>query len=130
MKIIILKDDRGFILVDDLIIHKDTNKNGVPKPNPHVTLILGKCTCYKNTCDCVNELHVPRKLISDIETVSDVSPYECKHPVDKIVRSGLSAKCKECGTTLGWWCPDNPTHQCEYDEWEECIHCGHPEERK
>lgn len=48
-----------------------------------------------------------------------------------------TVKCKLCGVSLGWFCPDNPAGYCVYDyknrfgqdrEW--CIHCESPEERK
>jgi hypothetical protein len=51
--------------------------------------------------------------------------------------SDLTVECKFCHIPLGWKCPDNPNGYCEYSQesdnqqdWEICIHCGHPEERK
>lgn len=51
--------------------------------------------------------------------------------------SDLIVDCKFCGKHLGWKCPDNPNGYCEYSQesdnpqdWETCIHCGNPEERK
>lgn len=51
--------------------------------------------------------------------------------------SDSSVDCKFCGHSLGWKCPDNPNGYCEYSQesdnqqdWETCIHCGNPEERK
>jgi len=40
--------------------------------------------------------------------------------------------CSECGERYyDWYCPDNPpTHKCEYGDYEGCIHCGNPQERK
>lgn len=46
----------------------------------------------------------------------------------------FSAYCAICDKNFGWWCPDSPTHYCEYDptnfqgEW--CKWCRNPEERK
>ena len=49
----------------------------------------------------------------------------------------LNVQCRFCGIGLGWACPKNPNGYCEYSQesdnaqdWEICIHCGHPEERK
>jgi hypothetical protein len=51
--------------------------------------------------------------------------------------SSSTVECKFCGEALGWKCPDNPNGYCEYSQesdnqqdWETCIHCGNPEERK
>jgi len=43
--------------------------------------------------------------------------------------------CLICEKAGGWYCPKNPTMQCEYDFDEDplgdsCIHCGAPDERK
>jgi hypothetical protein len=55
------------------------------------------------------------------------------------------ASCSECGTQQdGWWCPTSPDKHCHYpgeDEdvdtatddnvnYDSCIHCGLPSERK
>jgi hypothetical protein len=42
------------------------------------------------------------------------------------------AICK-CGARAdGWYCPDSPDHVCHYDKgnFDQCDHCGQPEERK
>lgn len=41
------------------------------------------------------------------------------------------AVCVICGHADGWWCPDSPTHTCEYtpEHGEGCRHCGDPFER-
>jgi len=41
-----------------------------------------------------------------------------------------SVNCAVCGKDGGWYCPKSPNSCCEYDENEECIYCGQPEERK
>ena len=72
---------------------------------------------------------------------------ECTH--DEVEQKYNSCVCAICGETLGWWCPDSPTHTCEYrpergdreytllvgippwkwgDE-EECIYCHKPTKR-
>jgi hypothetical protein len=54
---------------------------------------------------------------------------ECNHVT---VRCGDGAKCLVCGKNFGWWCPNSPTHYCEYDDEfnESCKYCEEPEERK
>ncbi|USN16363.1 hypothetical protein PLUTO_00470 [Luteibacter phage vB_LflM-Pluto] len=67
----------------------------------------------------------------------------CEHsvatiPAEKLVPTdsdpfadSQSAVCEHCGTHLGWYCPDNDKHTCEYESGDECcVHCGYPEERK
>jgi hypothetical protein len=39
----------------------------------------------------------------------------------------------ECGAYAeGWYCPDSPSHLCSYEkgDFDQCDHCGQPEERK
>ena len=36
-----------------------------------ITVYIGKCTCYKNGCDCVTEIVLPRRIIKYIEEVED-----------------------------------------------------------
>lgn len=39
--------------------------------------------------------------------------------------------CAICDKNGGWYCPVNPTRQCEYvGSSEYCIHCSTPDERK
>jgi hypothetical protein len=52
----------------------------------------------------------------------------CTHSYVEKDESAICAICEDRG---GWWCPDNPSHLCEYQGGSEyCIHCGAPEERK
>lgn len=50
--------------------------------------------------------------------------------------TGSLAVCSVCGNSLGWYCPDSPTHLCDYRQEDEsydedcCRYCGQPEERK
>ena len=46
-----------------------------------------------------------------------------------------SVHCMVCGKRGGWYCPVNPTGQCQYDYeidplGDNCVHCGNPDERK
>ena len=65
---------------------------------------------------------------------------KCKDHV-YIKTSGNGARCDICGQDGGWYCPDSPNHACDYErydpemgghysDYDECIHCGEPEERK
>lgn len=62
-----------------------------------------------------------------------------------LAQGGYHAICSECGLKQdGWWCPTSPDKQCHYpgeDEdvdtatddnvnYDSCIHCGLPSERK
>ena len=45
------------------------------------------------------------------------------------------AVCGVCQEQVGWWCPGSKPGVCEYNDEEDpahdqCLHCGHPEERK
>lgn len=79
---------------------------------------------------------------------------ECKH--EEVIHNRFSdgengsVCCSVCGKDLGWWCPESPSHICEYygnherghlvkgewsyeGEWydyDDCIYCHEPEERK
>lgn len=60
---------------------------------------------------------------------------ECQH--EPIENGCGSAVCSICGATFSWYCPTSPTLECDYyhqdrDEFDfdDCIYCGHPEERK
>ena len=74
--------------------------------------------------------------IKQLEDLIDASEKElgelirsCSH--EHVIDDDETAFCKDCGRGLGWYCPDNPTHVCEYGEdGEDCIHCGQPDERK
>jgi len=84
-----------------------------------------------------------RKLKDDIATVKyklrvlecrlGELTYRCTH---HIVECGSSAKCVVCEQDFGWWCPDNPSHICDYEQpdgrydSDQCVHCGQPNERK
>ena len=65
--------------------------------------------------------------------------HECEHKIFEshfysngrlIVPGGISP-CPKCNLRIeGWFCPKSKTNQCEYKIGDQCIHCGHPEERK
>ncbi len=69
---------------------------------------------------------------------------ELKHRLEKIheqeghdiVQVDESAYCDICEEDFGWWCPDSIDHVCEYRQedgsynYDNCIHCHQPEERK
>lgn len=42
------------------------------------------------------------------------------------------AYCEICRDYKGWYCPDSPDLICDYEigEYDHCIHCGYPDERK
>ena len=45
--------------------------------------------------------------------------------------AGESSYCVVCGNFGGWYCPENPTHVCQYSrDFDSCDFCGEPEERK
>lgn len=59
--------------------------------------------------------------------------YDCETnlPTDRRWCYGSNV-CKMCGAYGGGWhCPTSPTHECEYNgDYDQCIHCGLPDERK
>jgi hypothetical protein len=72
---------------------------------------------------------------------------ECPHeilPCDKDIREKLKknkwastgAWCPHCERHFGWWCPDSPSGECDYEQPDGtynddlCKYCGMPEERK
>jgi len=78
-------------------------------------------------------VHIEQKNLGDLLR-------RCTH---RIVNDRDSAHCNVCGINFGWWCPDSDNHQCDYFhqaegeaegigtwDYDECIHCGGPEERK
>jgi hypothetical protein len=63
----------------------------------------------------------------------DSNPYEWLTYAERWdIQTGAS--CLVCGEdSYSWYCLASPINICEYDEStrdEDCIHCGHPEERK
>lgn len=56
---------------------------------------------------------------------------ECREHVYEA--RGIRARCAICDDDGGWYCPDSPSHACEYDydtNGENCVYCGEPIERK
>jgi len=56
----------------------------------------------------------------------------CNHEVkdqEKVEDKNSFAQCKICGDYLGWYCPDNTTHLCTYNNISICVHCGKPRVR-
>lgn len=62
----------------------------------------------------------------------------CGHPNLEVSESGWSARCPDCGlASQGWYCPASPNLECEYTDpetgwtdYDVCIYCGQPDERK
>lgn len=76
--------------------------------------------------------HINTRLSRVLVEVQEQFPH-----VGESTHQHLTASCRFCGKALGWKCPDNQNGYCEYSQasdnpqdWEICIHCGHPEERK
>lgn len=74
-----------------------------------------------------------RKEIDEAKKILDKLLEECPH---NLVKQYSAARCNICTKYFGHWCPKSKDHMCnyiqqdgEYDE-DNCIHCGHPEERK
>lgn len=63
---------------------------------------------------------------------------KCEHEFRPLTEAELadewmsvSAVCEVCGLDSGWRCKVSPKGVCEYgDSDDECVHCGHPDERK
>lgn len=78
---------------------------------------------------------------------------ECPHKVGPGDKTTAYAVCEGCNKNFGWHCPDSPDHVCHYeaydgkvemidgtlvdqpadysdDNYEDCIYCGQPDERK
>lgn len=54
---IILSENRGFIIANNYFI----------SPKGNYTLVIGECTCYKNTCNCVKNITLFKSMVSKIE---------------------------------------------------------------
>jgi hypothetical protein len=66
---------------------------------------------------------------------------QCTHTFVKRSKSSDTAVCDVCGMHGGWYCPESPTHICDYEHYDgemgyyyhdedDCIHYHEPEERK
>lgn len=59
---------------------------------------------------------------------------DCPHDIKPSDPDYGVAKCHICNSRyLGWYCPDSENHLCEYpppSEYQICIHCSEPQERK
>lgn len=82
--------------------------------------VLGKMYALKRQKE--KELRIIDGIILHIQR-------QCHHKIIKDTRCEI-AVCSICGSQFGWYCDKSPTHHCEYEVGENCIHCGQPEERK
>ena len=75
-----------------------------------------------------------RESLNEIQKLLWAAEKECREHVYAAYSDYAAAVCCViCGKHGGWYCPESPSHACEYD-WkmrgENCIHCGEPQERK
>ena len=88
------------------------------------------------------------ELICSSQRELDDIKRNCKHTViihGRIMYSPRQHKvveiecdlacCALCGKDFGWWCPENPSHYCEYEDGKsfhsyECKWCRQPVQRK
>lgn len=74
------------------------------------------------------------KAIAELNHELQTIKLFCDHDIVKT--DWDSAQCDICKEDFGHWCPDSPTHFCDYDQedgsYDEdcCRYCGNPEERK
>lgn len=74
------------------------------------------------------ELRDIRDKIAKLQADKFILEQTCTH---NIIKFHDSAICDICNYDFGWWCPDSPTHYCEYKDFSEyCKYCGEPSERK
>lgn len=98
-----------------------TGKKKTGKPNPEA---------IKKILENLNVLRSQKeKELRIIESTITYVKRECPHVIVKDPRCDI-AICNICGCQFGWYCEKSPTHHCEYEMSENCIHCGSPEERK
>jgi hypothetical protein len=82
-----------------------------------------------------------KKQILILEKRLSTLEHECEHRIIQHKYSPNSpfdglAVCEICDKYFGWYCPDSPDHKCEYKQadgsydYDYCIYCGEPEERK
>lgn len=72
-----------------------------------------------------------RKLLEELQSA-------CGHPNSEVSDSGWFARCPYCRLeSQGWYCPASPNLECECAEpktgltdYNSCIYCGQPDERK
>lgn len=75
------------------------------------------------------------EVTEELQKIRSSCDHVAAHMVGKKDLTSEGAVCEKCQADLGWWCPINPKHYCEYNEEEDpcrdfCIHCDNPEERK
>lgn len=74
-----------------------------------------------------------RESLNKIQKILWAAERECREHVYAPSKRGLRACCVICVHDGGWYCPESPSHACEYD-WEtngeNCVHCGEPKVRK
>lgn len=104
----------------------------------------GQTVYYCNICDHTVEDVPPgtvtKKELDYWQSVVDEAERELRllkrrhrsqgHVVEKSEFGG--AYCVICGDRVGWWCDESPFNTCRYEDpnWDECIYCGQPYERK
>lgn len=54
---VVLANNRGYIDCCDAYLSKSGNR---------YVLVLSTCDCYKNACDCRQELHVPHYYVEEV----------------------------------------------------------------
>ncbi len=91
------------------------------------------------------------KKASDLHSEAYRLEAECPHKIFSHGSFGYAA-CEGCNRDFGWYCPDSPDHVCHYfiedgmlelidgtlikapegaeEQYDICLFCGHPEERK
>lgn len=87
--------------------------------------------------DKIKELFLELKELRNRESKICSEIYNIqKNCIHNVIPTGSNSTessgiCSECGKDTGWYCPDNPSHICQYDEWGDyCLFCNQPNERK
>lgn len=88
--------------------------------------------------NALQTVSVLKERLREAEKGLEMYQEDCKHTNIEVSNSGLSAKCKDCGNEpRGWYCPESTNMGCEYEcpitgesNFDECIYCGEPYERK
>lgn len=88
----------------------------------------------------MNRVQELEKKIHEIHMEIDSIQEACQHTLEPTMFDGekLGHKpCKKCNKLdRGWWCPNNPTTYCNYEQEDgtvnedSCRYCGAPLERK
>ena len=89
--------------------------------------IKAACNVERRAYDVTKELIARCKAAGHVVEIKTEPEYKTKYWED-----WGHARCEVCGLGLGWYCPENPNHYCEYNNGDDdqCDHCGEPEERR